>query len=74
MDWPLIGLAACAAWIVLLVADDTAALLNVPRKILGRLRNVVFFGAVAGIVFLGVAVNAEHHTKPCTTTSKSPHR
>ena len=73
MDWPLIGLAACAAWIVLLVADDAAALLNVPRKILGRLRNVVFFGAVAGIVFLGVAVSTEHHPKPCTTT-KSPRR
>ncbi len=69
MDWYLIGLTIAASWVVLLVAGDLAALLNVPLKRQALARNVAFFLAVAGVITLGVAVASEHHAKPCTTKS-----
>ncbi|HMD01436.1 MAG TPA: hypothetical protein VKG44_00595 [Candidatus Baltobacteraceae bacterium] len=64
MDWPLIGLAVSASWVVLLIAGDIGALLNVSPKGAARLRNVAFFAAVVAAVSLSFVVAAEHRAKP----------
>jgi hypothetical protein len=67
MDWYLIGFTIAGSWVVLLVAGDLAALLNVPAKSQALARNAAFFFAVVMTITLGVALAGGHHVKPCTT-------
>jgi hypothetical protein len=71
MDWYQIGFTIAGSWVVLLVAGDIAALLNVPVKSQAIARNAAFFFAIAMAISLGVAMASAHHAKPCTTKGAS---